>query len=280
MPGVHPLAGFADGRGFSPPHQAVDIPAPAGTPVRAMGAGVVSGAGDDTLTPYNLDLSEYGGGKLVAIRHALTSPGRPTLEVVTQYAHLSAIAAGLQPGDRVSAGQVIGLVGRTGTATGNHLHLGVRIGGVWRHYKELLAMPGTLTASGVSSPGLPPGYGSGPVQPPPNGLDGQPVSAYPLDEGKTCAPGYRPGMVNPRIGALPGMLWWNRPNVDGLVLACVRDDLDVGDNAAAVDAERITGDAINNLADTIGDVARNFGLFLLFAVILVLGLWALARGAR
>lgn len=282
MAGRHPLPGHPDGRGFNAGHQAVDIPAPAGTPVLAMGAGVVYGAGDDGWTPYNLDLSESGGGKLVAIRHQLDAgTGRPKVDVVTQYAHLSAIAAGIRAGDRVTEGQVIGYVGRTGVATGNHLHLGVRTGGVWRHYRELLAMPGTLSPAGVPTPsGLPAGYGSGPVQQPPTGLDGKPVSAYPLDEGRTCAPGYRPGLVDPRLhGAIPGGLWWNRAWF-GTALACVADGLEAGDNAAVADAERITGDAIAGLADTIGDTARNFGLFLLFAALVILGLWALARGAR
>ena len=86
--------------------------------------------------------------------------------------------------------------------------------------------------------------------------------------------------MDPRLhGAIPGSLWFNRAWF-GSALACVRDDLEVGDNAALVDAESITAGAIDNLADTLGDTARNFGLFLLFAVLLILGLWALARGAR
>ena len=139
-------------------------------------------------------------------------------------------------------------------------------------------MPGTLTAG--AGAGLPAGYGSGPVQPATGDPFGNPVGAYPLDTGKTCAPGYRPGMVNPRLhGAIPGSAWWNRPNVDGLVLACVRDGLEVGDNAAAQDAAAGAGQAIDNLADVVGDTARNFGLFLLFAALVILGLWALARQA-
>ena len=272
MAGQHPLAGFADGRGFSAGHQAVDIPAPAGTPVRAMGAGIVYGAGDDGATPYNLDLSESGGGKLVAVRHKLVSPGRPVLDVVTQYAHLSTIA--VKAGDRVAAGQVIGTVGSTGNSTGNHLHLAARVGGIWRPYREVIAMPGQLTPDGVAVP--PVGYGGGPVQAPPNDPLGQPVGAYPLDAGKSCAPGYNLGTVNPRLhGAIPGSIWWNRPTMpDGTVLACVRSDLGPGDNAAVADAAA----NVDRALDTAGDIARNFGLFLLFAVILVLGLWVLVRG--
>ena len=59
----------------------------------------------------------------------------------------------------------------------------------------------------------------------------------------------------------------------------VRDGLEVGDNAAAEDAATGAGQAIDNLADVVGDTARNFGLFLLFAALVILGLWALARQA-
>lgn len=48
---------------------------------------------------------------------------------MTRYAHLSAAAEGLAVGDRVSAGQRIGRVGQTGTATGPNLHYEVRVGG-------------------------------------------------------------------------------------------------------------------------------------------------------
>ena len=42
------------------------------------------------------------------------------------YAHMDSIAAGLDAGDRVSAGQIIGTVGNTGRSTGPHLHYEVR----------------------------------------------------------------------------------------------------------------------------------------------------------
>lgn len=84
-------------------HLGIDYGASPGSPVRATGAGVVTRAG------------WWGGyGRIVELRHP--GPYR------TRYAHLSRIASGLGPGDRVDQGQVIGRVGSSGLATGPHLH--------------------------------------------------------------------------------------------------------------------------------------------------------------
>jgi murein DD-endopeptidase MepM/ murein hydrolase activator NlpD len=82
------------------PHLGVDYAAPMGTPVQAVGAGVVTSAG-------------YSGnnGRMVRIRHA---GGFETM-----YLHLSRIA--VRGGVRVSQGQVIGYVGSSGLSTGPHL---------------------------------------------------------------------------------------------------------------------------------------------------------------
>jgi murein DD-endopeptidase MepM/ murein hydrolase activator NlpD len=47
--------------------------------------------------------------------------------VTTLYAHFSSIA--VSRGQRVAQGQVLGNGGRTGYATGNHLHFEVRVNG-------------------------------------------------------------------------------------------------------------------------------------------------------
>ena len=60
-----------------------------------------------------------GYGLLVEVRH----PG----DLTTRYSHLSAILCA--PGDAVDAGQPLGLVGKTGLATGPHLHFEVWRGG-------------------------------------------------------------------------------------------------------------------------------------------------------
>lgn len=97
---------WGDGRG----HQAVDICAPAGTPIYAGEAGTV------TLVE-NLS---YGYGKYIIIDHG---NGYQTL-----YSHCSAIF--VKAGQKVTRGQNIAAIGMTGDATGNHLHFEVRVGGV------------------------------------------------------------------------------------------------------------------------------------------------------
>ena len=82
-------------------HRGCDINCPGGTPIMAARSGVVL-------------VSTYGSsyGNYVTIAH---SDGMRSL-----YAHMSSRA--VSAGSTVSAGQVIGYVGSTGTATGNHLH--------------------------------------------------------------------------------------------------------------------------------------------------------------
>ena len=63
-----------------------------------------------------------GYGNYVQIDHGL---GRTTL-----YAHMRRVQKGVRPGVLVKKGQLIGLVGRTGLATGPHLHYELMIDGV------------------------------------------------------------------------------------------------------------------------------------------------------
>lgn len=86
-------------------HSGMDIAAPEGTPVKAPAAGVVSFAdGDLYLT---------GGTLLIDHGHGVSS----------NFLHLSRLD--VKVGDRVEQGQVIGAVGKTGRATGPHLHWGM-----------------------------------------------------------------------------------------------------------------------------------------------------------
>lgn len=109
-------SGFSSGR-FHPilqtwrAHKGVDYGAPIGTRVKATGDGVVEFVG-----------RQGGYGNLVVISHH----GRFT----THYGHLNGFAAGIRKGGRVSQGDIIGYVGRTGWATGPHLHYEFRINNV------------------------------------------------------------------------------------------------------------------------------------------------------
>jgi murein DD-endopeptidase MepM/ murein hydrolase activator NlpD len=85
------------------PHMGVDFAAQRGTPVRAVGDGVISEAG------WN---GQYG--KAIDIKHDSTYTSR--------YAHLQGFAPGIRNGVSVIKGQIIGYVGSTGRATGPHLH--------------------------------------------------------------------------------------------------------------------------------------------------------------
>jgi len=93
-------------------HNGVDFLAPTGVPIHAADAGVIA----SVESP-----GESGGyGNFVCIQH------RPHL--ASCYAHMSAFAANVRPGARVKRGQVIGLVGSTGSSTAPHLHFEVRRG--------------------------------------------------------------------------------------------------------------------------------------------------------
>ncbi|MCM1034050.1 MAG: peptidoglycan DD-metalloendopeptidase family protein [Paludibacter sp.] len=84
------------------PHTGVDYAAPMGTPVVAIGDGVVTEKG-----------YKGGGGNTVKIRHNST--------YTTAYLHLSKYGKDIQVGKRVQQGQIIGYVGSTGSSTGPHL---------------------------------------------------------------------------------------------------------------------------------------------------------------
>ena len=94
-------------------HQGIEFNNPDGTPVHAIGGGQVVYAGP-----------AEAGALTVAIRHDTTivRDGRP-VPIYSVYYHNSALL--VHVGDRVRAGAVISLVGNTGRATNDHLHLEV-----------------------------------------------------------------------------------------------------------------------------------------------------------
>lgn len=102
----HPVLGFIRA------HQGVDYAANIGTPIRAAGDGRVSFEG-----------WKGGYGRAVILDH-----GRG---YTTLYGHMSRFGR-FKPGSRVRQGEVIGFVGKSGLATGPHLHYEFRVKGVHR----------------------------------------------------------------------------------------------------------------------------------------------------
>ena len=102
------------------PHSGLDVAAVKGTPLRAPAGGIISFA--------KPDLYLTGGTVLIDHGHGLSS----------SFLHLSRID--VRVGERVEPGQVIGLVGATGRATGPHMHWGMNWFGV-RVDPQLLVEP-------------------------------------------------------------------------------------------------------------------------------------------
>ena len=94
-------------------HKGLDMAAPEGTPYYAADSGTVMYATNDG--GYN-----GGAGNWVVISHGNG--------IVTKYMH--SLTTFVSPGDQVTRGQNIGLVGQTGQAFGAHLHFQVEVDGV------------------------------------------------------------------------------------------------------------------------------------------------------
>jgi murein DD-endopeptidase MepM/ murein hydrolase activator NlpD len=89
-------------------HDGIDFGAPSGTRIFAAADGVIE-----------VMRMERGFGKVVKLAHPKNA--------MTIYGHMSAFVQGLKVGDAVKQGDVIGFVGRTGWATGPHLHYEYRV---------------------------------------------------------------------------------------------------------------------------------------------------------
>lgn len=98
------------------PHKGVDYAAPKGTPIHAAGDGKVIYKG-----------RQGGYGRTIILQHGQ--------RYSTLYAHMSGYARNTNKGRKVKQGQIIGYVGKSGLATGYHLHYEFRIDGV--HHNPL-----------------------------------------------------------------------------------------------------------------------------------------------
>ncbi|BAL85933.1 putative M23-family secreted peptidase [Actinoplanes missouriensis 431] len=131
---VHPMPSAGVTSCFGPRggrlHAGVDLAAAHGTPIVAAGAGTVVSAGP-----------AGGYGNAVLIRHANG--------YLTHYGHMSEIQ--VAAGQRVTAGEQIGLEGSTGHSTGPHLHFEVHAG----HYKNPIEPTAWMHAHGVDISGCP-----------------------------------------------------------------------------------------------------------------------------
>lgn len=104
---MHPVLGYMRA------HKGVDYAAPTGTPIRAAGDGKITFRGWSS-----------GYGNFVIVQH--------NAHISTAYGHMSRFGA-IRVGDRVHQGQTIGYVGKTGLATGPHLHYEFRVDGGHRN---------------------------------------------------------------------------------------------------------------------------------------------------
>jgi murein DD-endopeptidase MepM/ murein hydrolase activator NlpD len=111
-----PLLSFTKGRGLwdSGYHQGVDLLTACGSPIYATAAGVVK-----------VSQESYGGyGVAISIDHVIGGQ-----QVNSLYGHMTYGSRQVAVGQSVEAGQLIGLVGSTGSSTACHLHFEVHING-------------------------------------------------------------------------------------------------------------------------------------------------------
>ncbi|MBI1392977.1 MAG: peptidoglycan DD-metalloendopeptidase family protein [Alphaproteobacteria bacterium] len=104
-------SGFGDRRGGAGVrHDGIDLSTNGADAIRAAGDGRIAAV--SRLRGYGLTVDiDHGSG------------------VMTRYAHLSRVADGIETGARTPAGAVIGFTGRSGNATGVHLHYEIRLDG-------------------------------------------------------------------------------------------------------------------------------------------------------
>jgi murein DD-endopeptidase MepM/ murein hydrolase activator NlpD len=86
------------------PHMGLDMAVPEGTPIHAPAAGIVTFAAPDLVLTGGTVLLDHGFG------------------LSSSFLHMSRLD--VKVGDRIKPGQIIGAAGKTGRATGPHVHWG------------------------------------------------------------------------------------------------------------------------------------------------------------
>ncbi len=127
---------FTDARSQGRSHDAIDIMAPTGRPVRAVADGRIVKLFDSV--PGGLTIYQFDGAEQVAF----------------YYAHLDRYADGVEEGQVVKRGDLIGYVGWTGNANeaAPHLHFAIFVLGPERHWWEGQAINPYPVLQGTTSP--------------------------------------------------------------------------------------------------------------------------------
>ena len=110
-------------RGCSTTHNAIDLTPGAGAPIYAIADGVV------------IRREPRGGswGNNLTIEHTINGK-----TVTSSYAHMQWDSSPIELGDTIKVGDFLGLVGATGQVTGAHLHLEIKVNGVYVNPYEWL----------------------------------------------------------------------------------------------------------------------------------------------
>jgi len=145
----HKCGQGCDGSNF---HKGIDIAAPNGTPVYAIGSGKITYAKDSTCGYFAQIVHDGGSGTWVSTYcHML--PKSINYAIAYNQAAKEKTNSNIDV-NRVAEQQVIGFVGNTGASGGNHLHLGVRYNG--QHVDPLSLASGIIrTVSPSDCPNCP-----------------------------------------------------------------------------------------------------------------------------
>lgn len=110
--------------GCSSYHEGTDFGAGGGSKIQAIAKGIV----------IRLDDAGGGMGYHLTIRSVINGT-----TIDTYYAHMQTNSSTFKVGDTVNVGDFVGLVGSTGSGTGPHLHLGIRVNGMFVNPYEFLS---------------------------------------------------------------------------------------------------------------------------------------------